>query len=314
MQRAHEVLFYVGLGEARYRNLETYSTGMKQRIKLAQALVHDPDLLFLDEPTNGMDPKGREEMLALIADIARNKGLNVILSSHLLPDVEYTCDHVVVLDKGAVATQGRIDGLKGPGGRVVELRVKGEPARVSRRARRRRVRGATTATTTSCASSCPRGTTRRRSSASPRRTASRCATSAPASRRSRTSSPRPWARPEPHAHSRSGLSTLRRPPPRRIGTAWWVIARQQIRTVLSQKRYLILLLLAWIAVRRPRRCRSIWRPTSSRPRSWPTSAQLFRSFLDQQGLFVFLLIVGACRRRLPTTAAPTRCRSTCRSR
>ena len=95
MQRAHEVLFYVGLGEARYRNLETYSTGMKQRIKLAQALVHDPELLFLDEPTNGMDPKGREEMLELIRDLAHNKGVNLILSSHLLPDVEYTCDHVV---------------------------------------------------------------------------------------------------------------------------------------------------------------------------------------------------------------------------
>src|SRR6188508_1513786 len=128
MQRAHEVLYYVGLGEARYRNVETYSTGMKQRIKLAQALVHDPDLLFLDEPTNGMDPKGREEMLDLIVDIARNKGINVILSSHLLPDVEHTCDHVIVLDKGAVATQGRIEGLKGPGGSVVELRFKGEPA------------------------------------------------------------------------------------------------------------------------------------------------------------------------------------------
>jgi ABC-2 type transport system ATP-binding protein len=127
MQRAHEVLFYVGLGEARYRNVETYSTGMKQRIKLAQAIVHDPDLLFLDEPTNGMDPKGREEMLSLIADIARNKGINVILSSHLLPDVEYTCEHVIVLDKGAVATQGHIEGLKGPGGSVVELRFKGEP-------------------------------------------------------------------------------------------------------------------------------------------------------------------------------------------
>src|SRR6186713_3473213 len=128
MQRAHEVLYYVGLGEARYRNVETYSTGMKQRIKLAQALVHDPDLLFLDEPTNGMDPKGREEMLDLIVDIARNKGINVILSSHLLPDVEHTCDHVIVLDKGAVATQGRIDGLKGTGGSVVELRVKGDAA------------------------------------------------------------------------------------------------------------------------------------------------------------------------------------------
>jgi ABC-2 type transport system ATP-binding protein len=127
MQRAHEVLFYVGLGEARYRNVETYSTGMKQRIKLAQALVHDPELLFLDEPTNGMDPKGREEMLELIRDIAHNKGINLILSSHLLPDVEYTCDYVVVLDKGAVATHGPIQALKGPGGRVYEVRIKGAP-------------------------------------------------------------------------------------------------------------------------------------------------------------------------------------------
>jgi ABC-2 type transport system ATP-binding protein len=130
MQRAHEVLYYVGLGEARYRNVEQYSTGMKQRIKLAQALVHDPDLLFLDEPTNGMDPKGRDEMLDLIRDIAHNKGINLILSSHLLPDVEYTCDHVVVMDKGAIATQGPIDALKGKGGRVWELRVKEDSVRL----------------------------------------------------------------------------------------------------------------------------------------------------------------------------------------
>ena len=124
VQRAHEVLFYVGLGEARYRNVETYSTGMKQRIKLAQALVHDPDLLFLDEPTNGMDPKGRDEMLELVHDLAHNKGVNLILSSHLLPDVEYACDHVVVLDKGKVAAAGPIAALKQPRGRVFELRVK----------------------------------------------------------------------------------------------------------------------------------------------------------------------------------------------
>jgi ABC-2 type transport system ATP-binding protein len=99
---------------------------MKQRIKLAQALVHDPDLLFLDEPTNGMDPKGRDEMLELIRDIAHNKGINLILSSHLLPDVEYTCDHVVVLDKGTVATYGPIEALKGPSGRVYEVRVKAD--------------------------------------------------------------------------------------------------------------------------------------------------------------------------------------------
>src|ERR1700741_5348871 len=126
MQRAHEVLFYVGLGEARYRAVETYSTGMKQRIKLAQALVHDPDLLFLDEPTNGMDPRGRDEMLALIRDLAHNKGVSLILSSHLLPDVEYTCDHVVVMDKGQVAAQGPIKALKGPAGRVFEVRIKGD--------------------------------------------------------------------------------------------------------------------------------------------------------------------------------------------
>jgi ABC-2 type transport system ATP-binding protein len=124
VQRAHEVLFYVGLGEARYRNVETYSTGMKQRIKLAQALVHDPDVLLLDEPTNGMDPKGRDEMLELVHDLAHNKGVNLILSSHLLPDVEHACDHVVVMDKGSVAAAGPIAALKQPRGRVFELRVK----------------------------------------------------------------------------------------------------------------------------------------------------------------------------------------------
>src|SRR3954451_10166915 len=124
MQRAHEVLIYVRLGEARYRNVETYSTGMKQRIKLAQALVHDPALLVLAERTNGMEPKGRDEMLELVRDLAHNKGVNLILSSHLLPDVEYTCEHVVVMDKGAIATAGPIEALKQPRGRVYELRVK----------------------------------------------------------------------------------------------------------------------------------------------------------------------------------------------
>jgi len=129
MQRAHEVLQYVGLGEARYRNLETYSSGMKQRIKLAQALVHDPDLLFLDEPTNGMDPRGRDDMLALIRDLATSKGVNLILSSHLLPDVEYTCEHVIVLDQGRVVANGPIDALKRPEGQVYEVRVRGDRSR-----------------------------------------------------------------------------------------------------------------------------------------------------------------------------------------
>ena len=129
MQRAHEVLYYVGLGEARYRNVETYSTGMRQRIKLAQALVHDPDLLFLDEPTNGMDPKGRDEMLELIRDITRNKGINLILSSHLLPDVESTCDRVVVLHRGDIVADGPIAELKGATRRAFEIRVKGDVGR-----------------------------------------------------------------------------------------------------------------------------------------------------------------------------------------
>ena len=119
----------VGLGEARYRNLETYSSGMRQRIKLAQALVHDPELLFLDEPTNGMDPQGREEMLALIRDLARHKGVNLILSSHLLPDVEATCDSVVLLHDGAVVTRGSIGELKGPAQSAFEILVKGDVER-----------------------------------------------------------------------------------------------------------------------------------------------------------------------------------------
>ena len=103
IKRAHEVLYYVGLEESRYRQVETYSTGMKQRLKLAQALVHDPKLLFLDEPSSGMDPKGRKEMLDLIKDIAGKENMNIIISSHLLPDIEYTCGHVIIMNKGQVA-------------------------------------------------------------------------------------------------------------------------------------------------------------------------------------------------------------------
>jgi ABC-2 type transport system ATP-binding protein len=128
MQRAHEVLYYVGLGEARYRNVETYSTGMKQRIKLAQALVHDPDLLLLDEPTNGMDPKGRDDMLALVRDIAHNKHISLILSSHVMPDVESVCDAVIVMNRGQVVMQGPIASLKKPAGHIFEIRVKGNRA------------------------------------------------------------------------------------------------------------------------------------------------------------------------------------------
>jgi ABC-2 type transport system ATP-binding protein len=126
VSRAHEVLYYVGLGEARYRAVETYSTGMKQRVKLAQALVHDPDLLLLDEPTNGLDPEGREEMLVLIRDIATRRGMNLVLCSHLLRDVENTCQNVVVFNQGRVAASGSIADLTGPRRSTYDVRLKGD--------------------------------------------------------------------------------------------------------------------------------------------------------------------------------------------
>lgn len=126
MQRAHEVLFLVGLEEARYRKVETYSSGMKQRIKLAQALVHDPKLLFLDEPTSGMDPKGRQEMLDLIEDIGRRGKMSIILASHILVDVERTCDRVVIIHRGKVLEQGTVEDLRKNYSGVYTVRVEGD--------------------------------------------------------------------------------------------------------------------------------------------------------------------------------------------
>lgn len=128
MKRAHDVLFYVGLGESRYRLLETYSAGMKQRLKLAQALVHDPKVLFLDEPTSNLDPQGRTEILDLIKDISLKKDIQVLVSSHILTDIEFTCSHVVILNKGKVAAQGELEALKEIQFSLYELRTKGETA------------------------------------------------------------------------------------------------------------------------------------------------------------------------------------------
>jgi ABC-2 type transport system ATP-binding protein len=124
LQRSHEVLDYVGLGEARYRNVEEYSTGMKQRLKLASAIVHDPQMLILDEPTNGMDPAGRDDILELARDLAHNKNMSLLLSSHLLPDVEAVCDYVVVLGAGKLLTQGAIRELKQIHNRRYDVRLK----------------------------------------------------------------------------------------------------------------------------------------------------------------------------------------------
>jgi ABC-2 type transport system ATP-binding protein len=126
MQRSHEVLDYVGLGEARYRKTETYSTGMKQRLKLASAIVHDPALLILDEPTNGMDPAGRDDLLELARDLVRNKGMSLLFSSHLLPDVESVCEQVIVIGKGKLLTEGSIQELKQLHNRSFEVRVKAD--------------------------------------------------------------------------------------------------------------------------------------------------------------------------------------------
>lgn len=111
LERAHEVLNYVKLGDSRYRNMETYSTGMLQRVKLAQAILHDPKLLLFDEPTNGLDPDGRIEILNLIRDIAARPGVSVIVSSHLLPDVQHVCSQVIMIDKGRVVRSGDIETL-----------------------------------------------------------------------------------------------------------------------------------------------------------------------------------------------------------
>jgi len=125
MKRAHEVLYYVGLEESRYRQVETYSTGMKQRLKLAQALIHDPKLLFLDEPSSGMDPKGRTEMLELIKDIGKKESMNIIISSHLLPDIEATCRHVIIMDKGKIVSQQEVHSQGIERFNRFEIRIKG---------------------------------------------------------------------------------------------------------------------------------------------------------------------------------------------
>ena len=103
LERSHEALFYVGLGEARYRKVGTFSTGMKQMVKLAQALVHGPRLLMLDEPTNGLDPPARKRMIDLVCDIRDRGTSRIILSSHLLGDVETVCDEVLILKNGIIA-------------------------------------------------------------------------------------------------------------------------------------------------------------------------------------------------------------------
>jgi ABC-2 type transport system ATP-binding protein len=123
-QRAADVLYQVGLREERYRLIKGFSTGMKQRVKLAQALVHDPALVFLDEPTNGMDPQGRDDMLELIQRIYRMLGIAVVVSSHILEDIERVCDHVVIIDQGKLVIDQPLTGMGTPQGDLL-VRIDG---------------------------------------------------------------------------------------------------------------------------------------------------------------------------------------------
>jgi len=126
LERAHEVLFYVGLGEARYRELGTYSLGMKQLAKLAQAIVHGPKLVILDEPTNGLDPPARARMLRLIQEMKNTGHMQLLLCSHLLRDVEETCEEVLILKKGRIVHHANLDQERRSDKRFVDVGTFGD--------------------------------------------------------------------------------------------------------------------------------------------------------------------------------------------
>jgi ABC-2 type transport system ATP-binding protein len=126
LEKAHEVLFHVGLGEARYRELRTYSYGMKQMAKLAQAIVHGPELVVLDEPTNGLDPAARRRMLKLVAEMKEEQGMNVLVCSHLLRDIETVCDEAVILKDGMIAHHCNLEEERRSNKSFVELEVSGD--------------------------------------------------------------------------------------------------------------------------------------------------------------------------------------------
>jgi len=131
LERAHEALFYVGLGEVRYRKVSTYSLGMKQLVKLAQALAHGPKLLILDEPTNGLDPVARQRMIQLIKDIRKEGSIRLLISSHLLRDIDETCDEVLILKNGHIASLCNIEEERRSNRSFVELETVGATERFS---------------------------------------------------------------------------------------------------------------------------------------------------------------------------------------
>jgi ABC-2 type transport system ATP-binding protein len=130
MQRSHEMLDFVGIGEERYRPIKSYSTGMKQKVKLAQAIIHDPKLLFLDEPTSGMDPQGREELLGLVKKMASSEK-TIIVSSHILQDIERICDYAVIISNGKLIRSGEMKTLLAGEEGVRSLTVRGPATALS---------------------------------------------------------------------------------------------------------------------------------------------------------------------------------------
>ena len=131
LERAHEALFYVGLGEVRYRKVNTYSLGMKQLVKLAQALAHGPKLLILDEPTNGLDPVARQRMIQLIKDIRKEGSIRLLISSHLLRDIDQTCAEVLILKNGRIASLCNIEEERRSNRSFMELETVGATERFS---------------------------------------------------------------------------------------------------------------------------------------------------------------------------------------
>jgi ABC-2 type transport system ATP-binding protein len=131
LERAHEALFFVGLGEVRYRKVSTYSLGMKQLVKLAQALAHGPRLIILDEPTNGLDPIARQRMIQLIKDIRRESNVRLLISSHLLRDIDETCDEVLILKSGRIAALCNIEEERRSNRSFIELETVGATERFS---------------------------------------------------------------------------------------------------------------------------------------------------------------------------------------
>jgi len=126
LERAHEALFYVGLGEARYRKIETYSLGMKQLAKLAQAIVHGPKLIILDEPTNGLDPPTRQRMIRLIREIRDSHQAHILISSHLLRDVEECCEEILILKEGEIATYCNLEEERKSNLKFLEMETRGD--------------------------------------------------------------------------------------------------------------------------------------------------------------------------------------------